>query len=136
MKLIVFLGLPFFALTACTGSNTDKDFLCEAQIGTPCSTIEQADQQVSGGKVTSVAEKQEDTLGSLISQAPLAVGKSGSIGANMPDGGAAYNSARYRVPEKTSRLWIGPYLDDEGILHESRFVHFVLSEAAWVGEKP
>lgn len=112
------------------GSNTSKDFLCAAQIGKPCATIAQADGQ-GRGQVTSVTERPEDTALSTLSQNPLGVGKGGASFAGMPDGGFAYESSRYRVPELVGRLWIAPYLDEDRLLHESRYVHFVVIPAHW-----
>lgn len=118
-------------LGGCASSNTQSDFLCAAQIGTPCATIAQADGGGASGHVVSITEQVEDSAMGTLSQEPLAIGKEGGAFAGMPDGGFAYHSGRYRVPEVVGRLWIAPYLDENRILHESRFVHFVVSEAHW-----
>lgn len=128
-KIITIVGLG--VLSACTGSTTQSDFLCAAQVGSPCATIAQADGGGAGGHVVPITEQIEDSQLATISQSPLGVGKGGGALSGMPDGGHAYASSRYRVPEVVGRLWIAPYLDENRILHESRFIHFVASEAHW-----
>lgn len=119
------------ALGGCgVGSNTERDFLCEAQLGSPCSTISQADGQ-GGGTASPITEHPIDTLSGTISQDPLLAGKPEDAYAGMPDGGFAYETGRYRVPELIGRVWIAPYLDEDALLHESQYVHFVIQDAHW-----
>lgn len=126
-----FLSLFVALLLGACADNTATDFFCEAQIGSPCATIDQAD---GGGttRVRAVTEQPQDTALSTLSQDPLGIGKGGTSGLGaLPDGGYAYDSRRYRIPEIVTRLWIAPYEDENEILHESRFVHFVLADPAW-----
>lgn len=127
MKRFACLSALLF-VTACANSTTDADFLCEAQEGSPCTTISAVDGTGASG-VTSVAERPEDTAVKSLSQNPLFAGKSGQSG--QPDGGFPYNAAAYRSPEVVGTLWIAPLLDDGGIMHEARFVHFVIQEGRW-----
>lgn len=128
MKRLLMNALAALAISAC--SNTESDFLCEAQLGLPCTSIAQADG-AGTASTTGVTERAEDTAMGSLSQDPLGIGKAGASFAGMPDGGFSYESNRYRVPEVIGRLWIAPYLDDNKLLHESRFVHFVVAEAQW-----
>lgn len=129
MKWLLFF--LFLAGLAGCATNTERDFLCEAELGQPCTSIAEADGG-GPGSATAIVERPEDTAISTLSQDPLGVGKvEGGFG-GMPDGGFAYDTGRYRVPEVVGRLWIAPYLDDNGLLHESRYVHFVVTEARWV----
>lgn len=128
-KLLLLPAL--LSVSACLGSsNTERDFLCEAQIGSPCSTISQADGQ-GGGTASPITEHPVDTLSATISQEPLQTGKPEDAYAGMPDGGFAYETGRYRVPELIGRVWIAPYLDEDALLHESQYVHFVIQDAHW-----
>lgn len=129
MKRIILIAS--LALAGCAATNTEQEFLCSAQIGSPCSSIAEADGQ-GNGTVTPVMETAEDTALKSLSQDPLAIGKSASVYTGLSDGGYAYDTSRYRQPEIVGRLWIAPYLDDNALLHESRYVHFVLQEAHWV----
>ena len=113
------------------GANTQKDFLCEAQVGSPCATISQADGlQSSQGAL--VSETVEDTLLGTSMALPALSEKErqGSIG-SLPSVEHAYETQRYRVPEEIGRLWIAPYRDENQILHQARFVHFVMRPARW-----
>lgn len=127
-RLILLAGL---AVAGCAATNTEQEFLCSAQIGSPCTSIAQADGQ-GNGMVTPVSETVEDTALKSLSQDLLALDKGDSLFAGMPDGGHPYDTSRYRQPEIVGRLWIAPYLDQGELLHESRYVHFVLQDAQWV----
>ena len=129
MKRLILIGS--LALAGCSVTNTEQDFLCSVQIGSPCTSIAQADGQ-GNGDVTPVTETVEDLALKSLSQDPLGIGKTAGLLAGMPDGGYPYETSRYRQPEIVGRLWIAPYLDDNALLHESRYVHFVLQEAMWV----
>lgn len=128
---LVFALVSATLLSACA-DNTANDFLCPLQeSGSPCSSIAQADG-AGGGHVTLVTERTEDTLADTLSQEPLGVGKGTAAAfAGMPDGGFAYQSNRYRIPEVVGRIWIAPYHDENEILHESRYIHAVITEARW-----
>ena len=126
---LLIIGLS--ALAACAGVNTDKDFLCKAQAGSPCMSIAATDG-TEAGKIVPVTEQVEDTLADSLSPQPLTTSKTSTT---HPDGGVSYAAASYRSPEKVGTLWIAPFLDEDGILHESRYVHFVIAEAAWVSRQ-
>ena len=115
-------------LSACGGGTTERDFLCEASEGTPCTTIAAVDGTGAAG-VQTIAERPEDTAAKSLSQGQLWTGKTGVP--SLPDGGHPYNASAYRSPEVVGTLWIAPILDENGLLHEARFVHFVIREGAW-----
>ena len=92
MIRIASIGLMASVLTGCIG-NAEDDFLCAAQLGSPCSTIAQADGG-GGAGAHLVTEREEDRLSDTISQEPLGVGKTGTAAfAGMPDGGALPSGA-------------------------------------------
>lgn len=124
--------IALLALSGCSLGNVEKDFLCAAEDGLPCRSIKDVDG-VSATDGTTVAEAEADTRNKSITGAPIFGGKKTGAGAAavVPAGGVAYPSARYRIPEKTARLWIAPYRDGNEILHEGTYVHFVIREAAW-----
>ncbi|WP_299969407.1 TraV family lipoprotein [uncultured Roseobacter sp.] len=125
------LCLILLAAAGCTTTgNTEKNFLCDAEVGTPCASLSEVDDIVSGHNARSVAEDPRDAQGKSLSQQPLGIGKSAQ-GRGLGDGGPAYVSARYRIPEKTGALWVAPRLDENQVLHEATYVHFVIREARW-----
>lgn len=132
MRALHFAIAACLGLAACSTSNTENDFLCPAQTGKACTTIGESDGQTSVSGST-VSERPSDTLSGEISQQPLGVGK-GSTGTSigsMGDGGAPYNAAAYRQPERVGTLWVAPRRDADGLLYEATFVHFVVAEARW-----
>ena len=118
------------ALTGCGDGNTEKNFLCGAQTGQPCRTMAEIDGAGAVGGST-IAENGQDSQNDRLTQPILTGGKSGSTVAGVPAGGTPYQSAQYRIPEKTGRLWLPPYLDEAEILHEGTYAHFVVREARW-----
>ena len=118
------------ALTGCGGGNTENNFLCGAQTGQPCRTIAEIDGAGAVGGST-IAENGQDSQNDRLAQPILAGAKSGAAIVGVPAGGTPYQSARYRIPEKTGRLWLPPYLDEAEILHEGTYAHFVVREARW-----
>lgn len=131
MKLSLCILPVIVMLSACSAGNVEKDFLCGAQTGTPCTSLSDIDGGLSGSTATPVAEDGVDTQNKSLSRDPLSFGKGGQVVSSLSGGGPAYQSARYRIPEKTGRLWLAPRLDDAEVLHEATFVHFVLREAQW-----
>lgn len=129
--ICLLLGL----LSACGGSNTEKDFLCPAQTGMPCTTIADADGTSMPGSGRPLRERGEDTLASDLTQNPLMTGK-GKLSAASPlgDGGYSYEAASYRLPEKVGTAWIAPH-SEGGALYEATYVHFLILPAEW-GDKP
>ena len=116
---------------ACTGLGVDaeSDALCGAQLGNPCTTIQDADGQ--GGVSRTLAETKRDTQAEQLSQNILMAGKSTTPALTAPDGGAPYYVQAYRHPERLATAWIAPRLDSNGIFHEATFIHFVVRQAAW-----
>lgn len=135
-SILLVTGLAAVSLVvACGKSTTERDFLCPAQTGSPCTTISDSDgANVGGGR--SVHERGEDTLADGLSQEPLRVGKVGSQApaSGMGDGGFAYEATSYRLPERVGTVWIAPHAEGDA-LFEATYVHFLIMPAAW-GEKP
>lgn len=119
-------------VAGCTVGNTEENFLCGAVEGQPCASLSEVDGSGAGASTRSLAERPEDSRSATLSQSPLFGGKPlDATVAGLGDGGAPYQSSRYRIPEKTGALWIAPRLDDQAILYEATYVHFVIREASW-----
>lgn len=126
------LACALLGLSACAASNTEKDFLCPAQMGSPCTTIAAADGWGAAAG-TPLQERGEDVLAGSLTQTPLQPGK-GAPTSGMGDGGFAYDAASYRLPEKVGTLWIAPHAEGE-TLYEATYVHFLILPATW-GDRP
>jgi len=138
-KVLLFAGV-IASITACTdatGLNAEDDGLCKAQLGQPCTTIQQADRGAALQPYRTFQETAQDTRNGQHSQKKLPVssakGKTTTrtAAAGAPNGGAPYHVASYRIPEQLGTLWLAPRLDEGGIFHEAGFVHFVVRGASW-----
>ncbi len=94
------------ALTACTTSNNDKDFLCGAQDGQPCRTMSEVDGRGNAAPATPTASPRTTTQQTIASGTGV------------------------RVPEQTGRMWVAPY-NDGRYIHEGSTVRFVVRNARW-----
>jgi type IV conjugative transfer system lipoprotein TraV len=130
MKSVHFLLFAGLLVSGC-GANTSSDFLCPAQIGSPCATISEADHSNRADVVLVAQSDAQRAMGQL---AQASLGASGATGpfASMPDGGQAGQGGQFRTPEVVARAWIAPYLDAGGILHESQYIYFVMAESRWI----
>lgn len=115
---------------ASLGGNTEDDFFCEAQAGSPCATISATDG-TGGAKTVGVTETVEDAfLGALSASPSLSEKKRMGVQA-ANNSSRAYDTSRYRIAEEISQLWIAPYLDENQLFHQARFVHFIVRDAQW-----
>ena len=130
MNRVPYLVLAGLLVSGC-GTNTSGDFLCPAQIGSPCATIAQADNANRLGVVPMGPSEAQLAMGQL-AQDPLAASGATGVYASMPDGGQVGPGGQYRTPEVVARAWIAPYLDAGGVLHESQYIYFVMAESHWV----
>lgn len=144
------LGLTFlcFALASCGSvTNHSPDFQCDAAIpGSPCTTIAQADGQggashranvvpVNGNTVTPSRQQQNAGVfynpGKVNNPGLSNPERPGASGRNLP--ASRYNARAQRIPERLGTLWVASYLDNDNILHDASYVHFVIQEAGWNG---
>lgn len=78
------------------------------------------------------ARKTEEIM--MASAAPAAAGLRGNtlaIGATDIQGDRVNWTDRVRQPERLGRLWLNPYVDGSGNLHDGGFIFFVVSPARW-----
>ena len=106
MKRFLF-SCAIAALSACTASNNDKDFLCGAQDGQPCRTMSEVD-----GRGTVSPAKPAAPPRTITNQQTIASGTG------------------VRLPEQTGRMWVTPY-NDGRYIHEGSTVRFVVRNARW-----
>ena len=121
MKYLAVLPLVA-ALSGCASGNLEADFLCGALTGQPCATLSEIDG-TSTLDATTLPEGHIDTQNDHLTQDVLFTGKAAGGVSGVPAGGAPYQSAQYRIPEKTGRVWLPPYLDSNRILHELSLIH-------------
>jgi conjugal transfer pilus assembly protein TraV len=133
------------SLTLSGCSTTSESFDCKAGRGVGCKSISEVNRMVDqghypGSLVESDASwtqgKQSKLLpfeaalpsAPVISTAPLPVEYSGG-----PHSG---NLSVQRMPEEYVRVWVAPYQDSQGNLHEGSVIHTVLKPGRWQLETP
>lgn len=133
-KLGISTAVLFLAavLTGCAslGANTEGDFFCEAQAGSPCATISATDG-TGVNKTVGVSETVEDALLGTLSASTSVSEKERLGGQTVSNNAHAYETVRYRIAEEISQLWIAPYLDENQLFHQARYVHFIVRDAQW-----
>ena len=160
-KHVIYILFPII-LSACSiGSNHEKNFECQAVQGSPCQTIATADGS-DGGSAKLVTPAGGNTVEPYNPPKQTFFGKLGFgnrgnyntdrvsnpelptmaenarhstfTGRNLP--ASRYNAVAQRVPELLGTLWVASYLDEENILHDASYVHFVVREAGWANVSP
>jgi len=160
-KHIIYILFPVL-LSACSiGSSHERDFECQAIAGSPCQTIAAADGS-KGGTARLVTPAGGNTVDpynppNQTFRGKLGFGKPANNNAtgvsnperptraenarlglrtdrNLP--ASRYNAAAQRVPERVGTLWVASYLDEDNILHDASYVHFVIREAGWANVSP
>ncbi len=151
------------AVSACATDTVSEDFLCEAQLGTPCTTIAAADGAQGRGALTSRVSHSGGGARSQPSPAhhaersggrdevrghgvytgpkPIAFDNGGDLQrppAVVAAGPSLYNSqvlnpVLFRAPERVSTIWIAPFVGENGFLYQPGYVHFVVEEGRWFG---
>ncbi len=159
----VFLALSVMSVTACATNTVSDDFLCEAQLGTPCTTIADADGSQGRGVPTRRAPptgggersqpspdhgrgyregRDPSTQGGVYAgPKPIAFDNGGDLQrppAVVAAGPSLYNSqvldpVLFRAPERVSSIWIAPFVGENGFLYQPGYVHFVVEEGRWFG---
>ncbi len=143
--IVAALCLPFLASCGSLSSNHKRDFQCTAVLGQPCTTISAADGNEAGGNVRNVTPEGGNTV-KPHNPRPFfkgfGKGNRQVYDVNLPSGGlgtdrnlaaSRYDAAAQRVPERLGTLWVASYLDEDGILHDASYVHFVIQKGAWSG---
>lgn len=147
---ILAAGFFSLSLSGCgITSNHSNDFKCEADLGTPCTSMAVADggrqsqsklvTPTGGNTVKPYNPNPKPFTGWLkgkgtqltLTDANLPRTGTGSPSRNLP--ASRYNAKAQRVPERLATLWVASYLDSDGILHDASYVHFVVQEAGWSG---
>ncbi len=114
-------------LTGCgslTGfSNAQTDFSCQGKDGEPsCRTISEIFESAAPVSGTATVKSSKEIESSDASGSPAVMTEAASIG--TPD-------APWRTPEKVLRVWMAPFTDDYGDLHDQRYLFVRVKDAGW-----
>ena len=111
-------------------STTSETFDCKAGKGVGCKSISQVNKMVDEGSLGAEQEERSHTLLSapVITTASLSPGSPGYQG---PDIALSDDMVVHRIREEHLRVWIAPFQDQQGNLHEGTVVHTVLKPGFW-----
>lgn len=146
-------------LAGCASSTVSSDFECEAQVGTPCATIAEADgRSVATGSAGyrhrtggGAGEGQHERSSPAVANGNLRAGPQPIPFEDPPavarapqtvvagDGLASHevvNPVLFREPERVTTVWIAPFVGENGYLYQPGYVHFVVQEGRWFGPGP
>lgn len=108
-------------------STTSETFDCKAGKGVGCKSISQVNKMVDEGDLGSDKE--------LNAHTPLStpVITTASLCPNSPGQDIAFSDDMvvHRIREEHLRVWIAPFQDHRGNLHEGTVVHTVLKPGFW-----
>lgn len=134
LKLItasVSISVAGLTLSGC--STTSESFDCKAGHGVGCKSISDVNQMVNQAHLGSLVESDatwiKDKQFTLPSEsAPLSVPV---ISADSLPVEHSKELVVHRMPEEYLRVWVAPYQDQQGNLHEGSMVHTVLKPGHW-----
>jgi conjugal transfer pilus assembly protein TraV len=123
------LGLSGCASTL-SGVGGTATYACQAPVGAQCTSV--------SGVYANAGHGARQLLGS---QQPRPV-ESGALGAaptpsaiTAPTPSPAAAPAPLRTPPRVLRLWIAPWEDSDGDLHEASTVHVLIDHGRWLMER-
>lgn len=136
-KLSVFALSTTLCLNLCGCSTTSETFDCQPGKGVGCKSISEVNQlvnQQTGGKDTE--QDKQSILSHNTESFPTPI-----IVANSPGSEASKASVNnitlsdthtvQRMPEEYLRVWVAPFQDQQGNLHEGSIIHTVLKPGYW-----
>ena len=118
----LFVGI---LLSGC--STTSETFDCKAGKGVGCKSISQVNNMVDEGSLGSEKE------GNLVTPLSSPIITTASLSSNSSGQNIAFSDDMvvHRIREEHLRVWITPFQDQQGNLHEGTIVHTVLKPGFW-----
>lgn len=124
----VMLGVT---LSGC--STTSETFDCKAGQGVGCKSISEVNQLVDQGSFGSFVERDATLARDKQSVLPL---ESAPLSTSVISGDSlpvehSNGLMVHRMPEEYLRVWVAPFQDQQGNLHEGSVIHTVLKPGYW-----
>lgn len=117
-----------FLLPGC--STTSETFDCKARKGVGCQSISQVNKMVDEGSLSLENEGSAYAPIStpVITTTSLLPDSTSSLGQDIA---LSDDMVIHRIREEHLRVWIAPFQDQQGNLHEGTMVHTVLKPGFW-----
>jgi conjugal transfer pilus assembly protein TraV len=124
---------PLFLILMLAGCSTNSEvFECEAGKGIGCKPISEVNRMVDQGRLGShLSHDEPDSLKPL---APVLAQNnltSETKVSDMKDIVLSDHTTVNRVQEEHLRVWVAPFQDDQGNLHEGSVIHTVIRPGYW-----
>jgi conjugal transfer pilus assembly protein TraV len=126
------LGLSGCASTL-SGVGGTATYACQAPVGAQCTSV--------SGVYANAGQGARQLLGSQ-QPPPVGSGALGALGAaptpsaiTVPAPSSAVAPAALRTAPRVLRLWIAPWEDSDGDLHEASTVHVLIDHGRWLMER-
>lgn len=129
IKLILLVVGLTTLLTGCNDLNSK--FTCPLQPGVSCQSLDQVNMLVDQGKLsensssTPIASSKSPVKITTVTD-PLAWTENSSI--------SDFKQAPQRLPETVIRIWIAPYLDEQGNYYSATLVYHAIQPSHWSSE--
>jgi conjugal transfer pilus assembly protein TraV len=120
--------LPFLILlSGC--STTSEVFECEAGKGIGCKSISEVNKMVDNGKLAHNEEPDPLKVSAPVFEknTPIAATREAGLNETVLSDQTLVN----RVREESLRVWIAPFQDEQGNLHEGSVIHTVIRPGYW-----
>lgn len=134
------------ALSGCSnmsGIGGTSEFNCKAPVGVPCRSVSAVDHAVRSGQLEQMPEAVKPTpsgfrAGSASADEAMPAYKAGtarqvSMRATMDD--EDVNLGAIRSEPTIIRIWVAPYEDSDGDLHEASRVYLQIDSGRWLIER-
>lgn len=136
-KLSVFALSTTLCLNLCGCSTTSETFDCQPGKGVGCKSISEVNQlvnQQTGGKDTE--QDKQSILSHNTESFPAPIIATNSLGSESSKVSISAISLSdtftvQRMPEEYLQVWVAPFQDQQGNLHEGSVIHTVLKPGYW-----
>jgi len=137
MRLVIFSAVLVSALSGCasigTGLDSDTKFKCQAPEGVPCMSASGAYMNSLSGNLPGLVSQTSAEAGTKPAASPEA------LAASMQDAGIKRRTivntgTALRSSPRVVRLWIAPWEDSDGDLHDQMYVYLTVDPGRWVIE--
>ena len=136
------LGLLTGCASSLSGVGSTESFACKAPIGAQCTSISGVYANAAAFGHSAIHESLWLSQGLLATNIPEgSSGKSpsqsvvGALTMPVPVAASSPDPAALRSPPRVLRLWIAPWEDADGDLHDASFVHVVVDTGRWLTER-
>lgn len=121
-------GVSLIGCAALTGLDGSTSFGCKVPDGVRCESVSTVHRKVTGGHMPGTARDAGQDID--LEQPALRYAAASDAAAGVPAAGR--QEALLLRPERVLRVWLAPFEDQDGDLHEARYVYLRVGRGEWV----